>query len=108
MPVQHYIDTTYENNFKVNVQLSPKSDVHQLDISTESADYIKNGIYNEDQTVIKSFSPKLASTMNYEPLFMNKNNGHCLKREQHLYGLTSNDPLCSAETVCCYDTNQCI
>ncbi|HLS61591.1 MAG TPA: hypothetical protein VK044_10700 [Virgibacillus sp.] len=108
MPVQHYIDTTYENNFKVNVQLSPKSDVHQLDISTESADYIKNGIYNEDQTVIKSFSPKLASTMNYEPLFMNENNGHGLKSEQYLYGLPENDPLGTVETVWYYENNQWI
>lgn len=108
MPEQNYIDTTYENNFKVKVQLSPKSDVHLLDIKNESADYIKNGIYNHDQTAIKPFSPKLEPTINYEPLFMNENNGHGLKSEQNLYGLKENDPLGTVETVWYYENNQWI
>ena len=108
MPVQDYIDTTYENNFKVNVQLSPKSDVHRLDIANESADYIKSGIYNQDQTVIKPFSPKLASTMIYEPIFMNEANGHGLKSEQALYGLPEKEPLGIIETLWYYENNQWI
>src|SRR5699024_7596860 len=72
VPKQDYIKSTFKDNFKIEVTISPDQDPILTDIKNNANEYIDYGLYDESGTLLKSMSAQINDISLFEPVFHNE------------------------------------
>jgi len=103
LPTQNHINGSYQEQFKVEVQISPIEDPEVIDVTEKTEKYIDSGIYDDKGNLLKNISPHPSSTVKYEPVFLSSSKGYGLKSFQRINGMNKSDKLGVIETLWYYE-----
>jgi len=99
LPEQDYIKGRFQDQFQVNIELSPYTDPIIMDIRDRKKEYISLKIYDESGKLLQPTSLMVDPIAFYEPILISKNKGYGLKSYQQISGAYHADQLGTIETL---------
>ena len=103
LPAQKYLKGIYQDQYKVELQISPIDDPKIVNVESKAKQYINSGIYNEDGRLLQSISVHPQQFIEYEPVFLSSSKGYGLKSHQQINGINKADKLGEVETLWYYE-----
>ncbi|RYG74534.1 hypothetical protein EU245_02745 [Lentibacillus lipolyticus] len=108
LPEQKYITAQFNDDFQVEVQLSPDKKPANVDISDQASKYAKLGIYDKNGKLLERTSPMIEPIASFKPIKISKEKGYGLKSKQRIHGAFRNHRLGTVETLWYYEQDQWI
>lgn len=108
LPTQKHIEGFYQDQFVVELQISPTDDPEVIDIKNRANEYIDSGIYNEKGKLMQTTAVQPQQFIDYEPIFLSSSKGYGLKSFQQINGINKSDKLGEIETLWYYEEDKWI
>lgn len=99
LPEHHYIQGEFLRDFKISLQMNPKSKPIMIDVANKKNKYMKENIYDEDGKLIEKKRIIIHPISHLEPILISESKGYGLKSSQPISGLNDNDLLGRVETL---------
>lgn len=110
LPEQHYVQGKFKDGFNIKIQITPESDPINIGIQNQNhrTDYVQQGIYGEDGSVLKPTSVLINPISLFEPTYISKSKGYGLKSYKVINGANHADQLGKIETLWYFENNNWI
>lgn len=105
LPEQDHVIGNYKDNFRIEISLAHDENPIIIDMSSQAEDYIDQGIYDEEGTLLHSTSVHIQEVLLFEPILQSPSTGYALKSYQHIKGSSDKDEIGTIETLWYYEND---
>lgn len=106
LPRQHFISGSFNEDFIVDLKISPFKSPIKIHVEDRANDYIEKNIYNVNGDLLIDQEVITNSSLHYEPIFISDTNGYGLKSFQPIGGINHEDILGQIETLWYFENDQ--
>ncbi|WP_156958485.1 hypothetical protein [Virgibacillus sp. SK37] len=102
LPKREYMDLLFKDNFELTVKLSPQLSPLSIDVSNNSKELTRLGIYSKDGKVLKEKPVINRHIISFDPIELSGGKGYGLKSKMKLSLSSSSNNLGVVETLWYY------